>query len=54
LHLGVGGDLTGGKQPEKTFRKRLASTLSLGQKLLAFRDAVTTESNTLTAEFKHK
>ena len=42
-----GRDFSGQKQPEKTLRKGLIAAWRLGKELLALRDALTTEANTL-------
>lgn len=43
----LGRDLTGQKEPEETFRERLLATGSLREDLLALRDGLSTESDTL-------
>jgi hypothetical protein len=42
-----GGNFSGQKQPEKTLWKGLIAACRLGKKLLALRDASTTEANAL-------
>lgn len=46
-NLLLGGNFTGEQQPEETLRKRLSAIGSLRKLLLAFRDGVSSESDTL-------
>jgi len=41
------GDFTSDQKPEKTFREGLFTTRGLGKELLAFRDGISAEANTL-------
>lgn len=46
LDLGLGRDLTGQQEPEKTLGERLFTTRTLGKLLLEVRDGLTTEADT--------
>jgi hypothetical protein len=45
LSLGLGGDLAGHQKPEESLREGFVTANSLGEKVLAFRDGKTTETN---------
>lgn len=46
-HLLLGGDFSSDEQPEESLWKRLGATRSLWKKILALRDGLSTETDTL-------
>ena len=46
-NLLLGGDLAGDEEPEKSFGERLIAARGLGKQLLALRDGLATETDTL-------
>jgi hypothetical protein len=47
VNLLLSGDFTGDQKPKETFGKGFRSTGGLGEEVLAFRDSLATETNTL-------